>query len=69
MQVALLQHYNYKSSSRKFSSGVSVIQAELSKHFTETNHHGFLEDVSFHIIDRMFGVSRYKKGFITELYA
>ena len=36
-----------KSSSRKFSSGKPVRQAE----------HGFLEDVSFHIIDRVFGVS------------
>ena len=45
---------NYKSSSRKFSSGVPVTQAELFKHFTEANRHGFLEGVSFHIIDRVF---------------
>ena len=32
---------NYKSSSRKFSSGVAVTQAELFRHFTEANHHGF----------------------------
>ena len=32
---------NYKSSSRKFSFGISVTQAELFKHFTEANHHGF----------------------------
>ena len=54
---------NYKSSSRKFSSGVAVTQAELFRHFTEANHHGFLEDVSFQIIDRVFGVSRHKEGF------
>ena len=39
----------YKSSSRKFSSEVAVTQAEFFKHFTEANHHGFLEDVSFQI--------------------
>ena len=38
---------SYKSSSRKLSSRVPVTQAER---FTEANHHGFLEDVSFHII-------------------
>ena len=37
----------YKLSNRKFSSGISVKQAELFKHFAEANHHGFLEDVSF----------------------
>ena len=50
---------NYKSSSRKLSSGVPVAQAELFAHFTEANDHGFLDDVSFHIMDRVFGVSRY----------
>ena len=54
---------NYKSSSRKFSSEVPVTQVEPFKHFTEANHHDFLEDVSFHIIDRVFGVSRYREGF------
>ena len=54
---------NYKSSSRKFSCGVAVTQAELFRHFTEANHHGFLEDVNFQIIDRVFGVSRQKGGF------
>ena len=54
---------NYKSSSRKFSSGVAVTQAELYRHFTETNHHGFLEDISSQIIDRVFRVSRHKEGF------
>ena len=54
---------NYKSSSRKFSSGVAVTQAELFRHFTEANHHGLLADVSFQIIDRVFVVSRHKEGF------
>ena len=53
---------NYKSSSRKFSSGVAVSQAELVRYFTEANHHGFL-DVSFQFIDRVFRVSRHKEGF------
>ena len=52
-----------KSSSRKFSSGIAVTQAELFRHFTEANHYGFVEDVSFQIIDRVFWVSRHKEGF------
>ena len=54
---------NYKSASRRFSGGVLVPQAELFGHFTGAGHHGFLEDVSFQIIDRVFGVSRHKEGF------
>ena len=54
---------NYKSSSRTFSSGVAVTHSELFRHSTEANHNGFLEDVSFQIIDRVFGVSRHKEGF------
>ena len=38
-----------------------MTQAELLRHFTEANHHGSLEDVSFQIIDRVFGVSRHKE--------
>ena len=38
-------------------------QAERFRHFTGAGHLGFLEDVSFHIIDRVFGVSRLKEGF------
>ena len=53
---------NYKSSSRKFSSGISVTQAELFRHFTEDNHHEFLEDVSVQIIDKVFGASRLREG-------
>ena len=40
-----------------------MTQEELFKHFTEGNHHGFLEDVSFQLIDRVFGVSRHNEGF------
>ena len=53
---------NYKSSNRKFSSGISVTQAELFKHFTEANHNAFLEDVTFQIIDGVFGDSRLREG-------
>ena len=41
------------------SSGASVMKAELFKHFAEANHHGVLKDVSVHVIDRLFGVSRH----------
>ena len=54
---------NFKSASRTFSGGVLVPQAELFRHFTEDGHHGFLEDLSCQIIDRVFGVSRHKEGF------
>ena len=54
---------NYKLSSRKFSGGVAVTQAELFRYFTDANHYGLLADVSFQIIDRVFGVSRHKVGF------
>ena len=54
---------NYKSSSTKVSCGVAVIQAELFKHFIEADDRGFLEDVGFQIIDRVFGVSGHKEGF------
>ena len=40
-----------------------MTQAELFRHFTEANHHGFLEGVSFQIIGRQFGISRHKEGF------
>ena len=54
---------NYKSSSRKFSYGLSVAQAEPFRHFTEVNHSGFLEDDTFQIIDRVVGESRLREGF------
>ena len=53
----------YKSSRKKFSSGISVIHEELFIHFTEDNDHGFLEDVSVQIIDRVFGDFRLTEGF------
>ena len=42
---------NYKSSSRRFSNGVSVAQADPFRHFTEFNRNGFLEDVTVQSID------------------
>ena len=54
---------NYKSASRRYSKGEVVTQADFFRHFTEANHHGFMEDVSFQIIDRVFGESRHREGF------
>ena len=42
---------------------MSVIQGEIFRHFTESNHHGFLENISFQIIDRVLGDSRLIGGF------
>ena len=46
---------NYKACFRKFSSGSSVPQMDLFRHFSEENHHGFLEDIRVKIIDRPVG--------------
>ena len=54
---------NYKSSSRRFSCRISVIQAEFFRYYTEDNHHGYLEDISVQIIDRVFRDSRLRDGF------
>ena len=42
---------------------MSVAEEELFRHFTEVNRDRFLEDVVIQIIDRVFGDSRYRKGF------
>ena len=53
---------SYESSGRTFSTGISVTQAELFRHFTKDNHHGFLEDISVQIIYRVFGDSGLREG-------
>ena len=45
------------------SSGISVMQAEFFKHFTEANHHRFLEDIYFQSIERKVDYSRVREGF------
>jgi len=47
---------NYTSSSRKFSYGMSVAQAELFRHFTEVNLNGCIEVVTHKIIGSFWGV-------------
>ena len=37
----------YKSTSPRFFKGESVMKAELFRHFTEGNHHRFMDDISF----------------------
>ena len=54
---------NCKSARRRFSKGGVFTQADLFRYFTEANHHGFMEDVSFQIIDRVSGESRHREGF------
>ena len=53
---------NYKSSSRVFSNGMSVAQAEIFRHSTEANHNGFWDDVTIQITDRVSRESRLTKG-------
>ena len=38
------------------------MQAESPRHFIETNHHGYVEDICFQILDSVFGDSRLKEG-------
>ena len=52
---------NYKSSSRKFSNGMSNEQAEIFRHFAEANHNGFFKDVTILIIT-VVGESRLREG-------
>ena len=52
-----------RAASRTFSCQVLLPRAEPSRHFTDANHYGVLEDVTFQIIDRVFGVSTHKEGF------
>ena len=53
----------YKSASDRFDKGESGTQEELFRHFTEADHHGFTEDISLLVIDRIFGDSRQREGF------
>ena len=34
------------------------------RHFTKTDHHGFIEDISVQIAARAFGDSRQREGFL-----
>ena len=58
----------YKTARKKFFGRVLVPQAELFRYFTEAGHDGFLEDVSFQIIDRVFGVFRNKERDILQSF-
>ena len=49
---------NYKVGYHKFSSGSSVPQMDLFRHFPEENHHELLEDIRVKIIDRLVGGGR-----------
>ena len=58
-----LRFNNYKSSSRKFTTGASVPQAEFFRHFSGEGHQGFLKDISVKIIDRLTGGDRMRESF------
>ena len=53
----------YKSASDRFDKGESGTQEELFRHFTEADHHGFMEGISLQVINRIFGDSRQREGF------
>ena len=48
---------------RKFNLGASVPQVEFFRHFTEEGNHGFLNDISVKIIDRLTGGNRMRESF------
>ena len=52
-----------KSDSEWCKGTTYVLFTTYFRHFTEDNHHGFLEDVSVQIIDRVFGDLRLREGF------
>ena len=54
---------NYKSCSRRFDKGELANQADFFRHFLEVGHHGFLKDVTFQVVDKLFGDSRVKEGY------
>ena len=54
---------NYKSCSRRFDEGELVNQADFFRHFSEVGHRGFLKDVTFQVVDTLFGDSKAKEGF------
>ena len=54
---------NNKSASCRILKGEVVKQAELFEQFSDADHQGFLEDISFQIIDRVFENSRQREGF------
>ena len=48
---------------RSFLALYQLCRKNFFKHIAKANHHEFLEDVSFQIIDRVFGDSRLREGF------
>ena len=43
---------NYRSNSRKHAHGISCMQEHLYEHFCDSEHSGFLNDVSITFIDK-----------------
>ena len=43
---------NYRSNSRKHAHGISYMQEHLYEHFCDSEHSGFLNDVSITFIDK-----------------
>ena len=58
-----LRFNNYKACYRKFRLGSSVPQMEFFRHFSEEGHHGFLEDISVKIIDKLTRKDRIRESF------
>ena len=58
-----LRFNNYKACYRKFRLGSSVPQMEFFRNFSEEGHHGFLEDISVKIIDKLTGKDKIRESF------
>ena len=50
-----LRFNNNKACYRRFSSGFSAPQIDISRYDSEDGHHGFLEDIRVTIIDKLVG--------------
>ena len=59
-----LRFYNYKACYRKIRLGSSVPQMEFFRHFSEEEHHRFLEDISVKIIDKLTEKDRISRSFL-----
>ena len=58
-----LRFNNYKACYRRFRSGSSVPQMDLSRHFSEEGHHGFVEDIRVIVSDKLLARDRTRESF------
>ena len=53
---------NYRSNSCKHAHGISCMQEHLNEHFHNSEHSGFLNDVSITFIDKTDPINPHQRG-------